>query len=187
MSNVYIKNMVCNRCILVVEEILKKEKIAYTTIRLGEVEMDNELTLPQRESLRESLSAVGFELMDDKRSVTIEQIKSLLIALIYEDKLDLNINISDYLSDKLQHDYSYLSNLFSEVEGKSIEKFFIAQKIERVKELIVYNELTLSEIANLLRYSSVAHLSNQFKKVTGLTPSYFKQIKSDKRKPIDQI
>lgn len=179
--------MVCNRCILVVEDILKKEKIAYSTIRLGEVEMDNELTLPQRENLRKSLSGVGFELMDDKRSVTIEQIKSLLIALIYEDKLDLTINISDYLSDKLQHEYSYLSNLFSEVEGKSIEKFFIAQKIERVKELIVYNELTLSEIANLLRYSSVAHLSNQFKKVTGLTPSYFKQIKSDKRKPIDKI
>ena len=133
------------------------------------------------------LEAVGFYLIDDKKSRLIEQIKTLVIELVHYNSNNLKINLSDYISEKLHHDYNYISNLFSEVEGTTIEKYFITQKIERVKELLVYDELTLNEIADQLNYSSTAHLSAQFKKVTGFTPSYFKKIKENKRKPLDEV
>src|SRR5690606_36069809 len=133
------------------------------------------------------LQTLGFELIDDKRSRQIMQIKSAIIDLVHQRNNSIKINLSNYVSNKLNHDYTYLSNLFSEVEGTTIEKYFIAQKIEKVKELLVYDELSLSEISFQLNYSSVAYLSNQFKKVTGLTPSHFKQIRADKRKPLDKV
>jgi AraC-like DNA-binding protein len=133
------------------------------------------------------LKAIGFELIDNKKSQLIEKIKTLVIELVHHSTSQLKTNLSQYLSDQLGYDYNYLSNLYSEVESVTIEKFYIAQRIEKVKELMVYDELTLSEIAYKLNYSSVAHLSSQFKKVTGLTPSYFKNIRVEKRKPIDKV
>ena len=134
-----------------------------------------------------ALVLLGFELIDDKKSRIIEKIKNIIIELVHHQNNDAKTNLSDVLSSQLHHDYNYLSNLFSEIEGTTIEKYFIAQKIEKVKELLVYDELSLSEIAFRLNYSSVAYLSNQFKKVTGLTPSYYKQIRDDKRKPLDKV
>ena len=165
------------------------EHIGYkpTHLTLGEVELDREINNAEKETINNHLQTFGFELIDDKKSRLIGQIKSLIIDLVHHQNSELTANLSDLLSGKLQHDYTYLSNLFSEVEGTTIEKYFIAQKIEKVKELLVYDELSLSEIAFQLNYSSVAHLSNQFKKVTGLTPSHFKNIKIDKRKPLDEV
>lgn len=183
----YIKNMVCHRCILVVQDELARLGHPPVQVRLGEVELKREPTEGEKELIAQRLHGFGFELMDDKRSRLIGQIKSTIIELVHQHNSELKANLSDYLSEKLHHDYSHLSHLFSEVEGTTIEKYFIAQKIERVKELLVYDELTLSEIAHQLHYSSVAHLSNQFKKVTGLTPSYFKTIGADKRKPLDRV
>ena len=152
---------------------------------LGEVDLKEPLTDSEKELLNTKLITLGFEIIDDKKSQIIGQIKSLIIDLVHQQNSALKNNLSDILSKHLHHDYSYLSNLFSEVEGTTIEKYFIAQKIEKVKELLVYDELSLSEIAFQLNYSSVAHLSNQFKKVTGLTPSYFKNIKT--RKTLDEV
>lgn len=165
------------------------EHIGYkpTHLTLGEVELDREINNAEKETINNHLQTFGFELIDDKKSRLIGQIKSLIIDLVHHQNSELTANLSDLLSGKLHHDYTYLSNLFSEVEGTTIEKYFIAQKIEKVKELLVYDELSLSEIAFQLNYSSVAHLSNQFKKVTGLTPSHFKNIKVDKRKPLDEV
>lgn len=165
------------------------EHIGYkpTHLTLGEVELDREINNAEKETINNHLQTFGFELIDDKKCRLIGQIKSLIIDLVHHQNSELKANLSDLLSGKLQHDYTYLSNLFSEVEGTTIEKYFIAQKIEKVKELLVYDELSLSEIAFQLNYSSVAHLSNQFKKVTGLTPSHFKNIKIDKRKPLDEV
>lgn len=185
--SIYIKNMVCNRCIMVVEAQLKTLGIHALSIRLGEVIFAQEPTEKQRTELRDLLESVGFEWIDSKKVRLIEQVKSAIIELVHRDNNDLKINLSDYISAKISHDYTYVSNLFSEVENTTLEQYFIAQKIERVKELLVYNELTLNEIADLLNYSSAAHLSAQFKKVTGLTPSYFKRIKENKRKPLDKV
>lgn len=179
--------MVCNRCILVVKNELEHIGYKPTHLTLGEVELDREINNAEKETINNHLQTFGFELIDDKKSRLIGQIKSLIIDLVHHQNSELKANLSDLLSGKLQHDYTYLSNLFSEVEGTTIEKYFIAQKIEKVKELLVYDELSLSEIAFQLNYSSVAHLSNQFKKVTGLTPSHFKNIKIDKRKPLDEV
>lgn len=179
--------MVCNRCILAVKGVLTKLEIASENITLGEITLERELAANDRQKLNSQLNELGFEIIDDKKSRLIEQIKTIIIDLVHHRKAELKTNLSDYLSVSTQHDYNYLSNLFSEVEGTTIEKFFIAQKIERVKELLVYDELSLSEIAYQLNYSSVAHLSNQFKKVTGLTPSHFKQLRSERRKPLDQV
>ena len=137
--------------------------------------------------LEKVLIPLGFEIIDDKKSRVIEQIKNVIIDLVHHQDNETKNNLSDVLSKELHHDYNYLSNLFSEVEGTTIEKYFIAQKIEKVKELLVYDELSLSEIAFRLNYSSAAYLSNKFKKVTGLTPSHFKQVKEDKRKPLDKV
>ncbi|MBS1644898.1 MAG: helix-turn-helix transcriptional regulator [Bacteroidetes bacterium] len=183
----YLKNMVCNRCILVVKQVLEAMKLQPLSVTLGELELSKALTDEEKNELNSRLMAVGFELIDDKKSRLIAQIKSLIIELVHRQDSDLKINLSDFLSLKMHHDYSYLSGLFSEVEGTTIERYFIAQRIEKVKELLVYDELSLSEIAFRLNYSSVAHLSNQFKKTTGLTPSHFKNIKAEKRKPLDEV
>ncbi len=179
--------MVCNRCIMVVKNELARLGFNPASVILGEVELEKDISDHEKETIGNHLQTFGFELIDNKKSRIIGQIKSSIIELVHQKNNDLKINLSDYLSEKLQHGYTYLSNLFSEVEGTTIEKYFIAQKIEKVKELLVYDELTLSEIAFQMNYSSVAHLSNQFKKVTGLTPSHFKNIRTDKRKPLDEV
>lgn len=187
MTTLFIKNMVCNRCIMVVQNELDKLGLPVKNISLGEVILEKDPSPEEKKNLEEVLLPLGFQLIDDKKSRIIERIKNVIIDLVHHQDNDAKTNLSDVLSSKLHHDYNYLSNLFSEVEGVTIEKYFIAQKIERVKELLVYDELSLSEIAFLLNYSSVAYLSNQFKKVTGLTPSHFKQIRADKRKPLDEV
>ena len=187
MNTIFIKNMVCDRCIIVVQNELEKLGLDAKNIKLGEVILSKEITSLEKENLSKTLEPLGFEVIDDKKGRIIEKIKNIIIDLVHHQDSDVKTNLSDVLSDKLHHDYNYLSNLFSEVEGTTIEKYFIAQKVEKVKELLVYDELSLSEIANRLNYSSVAYLSNQFKKVTGLTPSHFKQIKEDKRKPLDKV
>ena len=172
--------MVSLRCKLVVKSILENLNIPYTTVELGEVEIMEDISAEQHDQFQVALLKSGLELMDDKKSILIQKIKNVIIELIHYSDEPLAVNFSDYLSQKLDHNYTYLANLFSEVQGTTIEKFIIAHKIERVKELLVYNELNLTEIAYLMHYSSVAHLSAQFKKVTGLTPTHFKQLR-DKR------
>jgi len=172
---------------MVVQSELKKLDIQTENVTLGTVALKQELSDDQIKMLNENLLARGFEVIDDKKSQIIEGIKNVIIELVHYQDSETKNNLSDILSNKLQHDYNYLSNLFSEVESTTIEKYFIAQKIEKVKELLGYDELSLSEIADSLNYSSVAYLSNQFKKVTGLTPSQFKQIKEDKRTPLDEV
>ena len=181
--------MVCIRCKMMVKAELLKLGLHYINLELGEVEIMGAISKSQREQLKISLLKSGLELMDDKRSMLIEKIKNVIVELIHysDDKDELLINFSNYLSEKLEYDYTYLANLFSEVQGTTIEKFIIAHKIERVKELLVYNELTLTEIAWKLHYSSVAHLSNQFKKVTGLTPTHFKQLKHKRNNALDNV
>lgn len=179
--------MVCNRCILVVQHELEKLGIAVNSVKLGEITLKKDLTTKERAAMENALIPLGFQLIDDKKSRIIEKIKNVIIDLVHHQDNDAKTNFSDILSNVLHHDYNYLSNLFSEIEGTTIEKYFIAQKVERVKELLVYDELSLSEIAFRLNYSSVAYLSNQFKKVTGLTTSHFKQIREDKRKPLDKV
>lgn len=187
MSTLFIKNMVCNRCILVVQNEMDKLGIEVKNIKLGEVVLTKEIVGEERAKLENVLIPLGFEVIDDRKSRIIEKIKNTIINLVHHQDNDIKTNLSDVLSGELHHDYNYLSNLFSEIEGTTIEKYFIAQKIEKVKELLVYDELSLSEIAARLNYSSVAYLSNQFKKVTGLTPSHFKQIREEKRKPLDKV
>jgi AraC-like DNA-binding protein len=183
----YIKNMVCDRCKLVVKSELQKLGYHPISVELGEVELSKELGESEKLKLKGILGELGFSLIDDKISLLIERIKTLIIELIHKNNSELKINLSEYLSSHLNRDYNYISNLFSEVEGRTIENYYIAQKIEKVKELLVYDELSLSEIADLLNYSSVAYLSNQFKKVTGLTPTYFRTLKINKLKSLDQV
>lgn len=183
----YIKNMVCNRCIMVVESELKQFGLHPLSVTLGEAEISDELNDEEKSSLDEKLRNLGFELMSDKKSRWIEKIKNSITELVYHQEELERSNLSTHISQKLAHDYSFLSNLFSESQGTTIEQFYISQKIERVKELLVYDELSLSEIADLLNYSSVSHLSKQFKKVTGLTPTHFKNIREKKRIPLDEL
>lgn len=185
--NLYIKNMVCHRCILVVKSEIKKLGLDYSTVELGEVIFKNTITSEEKIMLSRHLELFGFEILNDSNSKTIEKIKNVLIDLIQNKNNDINETISDYLTGKVHQDYSKLSNLFSQIEGISIEKYFINLKIEKVKELIVYDEFSFSEIANFLNYSSVSHLSHQFKKVTGFSPSYFKKQKGSKRSGLDQL
>lgn len=187
MNKLYIKNMVCGRCIKVVSEELGKLGIEYNSVQLGEVELTGTITNEKLEKLRVTLLENGFELIDDSRTKLIEEVKTLIIKSIYESNKPEEINYSNYLSKATGKPYTYLSSLFSSVENTTIEKFIIAQKIERTKELLVYDELTLSEIAYHLGYSSSQHLSSQFKKITGFTPSYFKELKEQKRQFIDKI
>lgn len=183
----YVKNMVCIRCIMVVKDELTKLGLRYISVQLGEVEMMEEISQIQRDQFGAALLRSGLELMDDKKSILIQKIKTVIIELVHYSEEPLAINLSTYLAEQLQHDYTYLANLFSEVQGTTIEKFFISHKIERVKELLVYDELTLTEIAYKIHYSSVAHLCTQFKKVTGLTPSHFKSLKDRRRSMLEDL
>ena len=187
MQTLHIKNMVCNRCIMAVKDALEKLHITWKSITLGEVVLENILLTTEQAELAAVLKSLGFEVIDTKKTQIIEKVKNVIIQLVHYQNNKLDTNLSDLLVKELHHDYSYLSNLFSEVEGITIEKYFISQKIEKVKELLVYDELSLSEITFQLHYSSVAYLSSQFKKVTGLTPSHFKKIGKDKRKPLDEL
>ncbi|WP_101357411.1 helix-turn-helix domain-containing protein [Raineya orbicola] len=183
----YIKNMVCSRCKMVVKSELEKLGLQLLAVDLGEVETIEPISAHQKSEIAEHLKSFGFELIDDKKSRLIDKIKTLIIELVHQQNAQLNSNLSDYLSKHLAQDYSSLSNLFSEVEDTTIEKYFINQKIEKVKELLLYDELTLSEIAFQMNYSSVAYLSNQFKKVTGFSPSHYKQLKDKKRRQIEDL
>ena len=179
--------MVCNRCKWVVKNELEKLGHEVMVVNLGEVELKQELNATQLEQVEQKLQEFGFELISDRASVLIEQVKTLIIELIQHPDVLEKQNLSQYLSRQLHKDYSSLSKLFSEVSGITIEQYFILQKIEKVKELIVYNELRLTQIADELGYSSVAHLSNQFKKITGLTPRHFRDLKHHQRKPLDEM
>jgi len=170
-----------------VKEELKKLGVHFILVDLGEVEIMKDLTVDQQEQFKAALLKFGFELMDDKRAILIERIKNAIIEMVHHSNEIIKTNFSNYLSEKLDHDYTYLANLFSEVQGTTIEQFIISHKIERIKELIIYGELNITEIAWKLNYSSVAHLSNQFKKVTGLSPSHFKQLKEKRRSPIEDV
>jgi len=195
--------MVSLRCKLLVKEKLDKLGIEYGSVDLGEVELPEDITDQQRLALKGSLAEAGLELMDDRKKILIEKIKAVVVEMVhYADEFPAT-NFSDYISEKLHYDYTYLANLFSEeklhydytylanlfseVKGTTLEHFVIAHKIERVKELLIYDEMNLTEIAYKLNYSSVAHLSNQFKKITGLTPSFFKKMKDKRRKPLEDI
>ena len=179
--------MVSTRCKMAVKEELKKLGLHFIVVDLGEIDIMENISAEQREKLKDGLLNTGLELMDDKKAVLIEKIKTVIIEMVhYSDELP-KMNYSDYISEKLNHDYTYLSNIFSEVKGITIQQFIIVHKIERVKELLLYEELNLTEISYKMNYSSVAHLSNQFKKVTGLSASAFKQMKDKRRSPIEEI
>lgn len=179
--------MVCSRCKLVVKSVFESIGIHLISVELGEVELKNDIPENQKEELLKKLRAIGFDLIDDRKSKTIDKIKTLIIDLVHNKNNDLKTNLSEYLFQQLHQDYNTLSNLFSEVENTTIEKYFINLKIEKVKELIIYDELSLSQIAYSLNYSSVSHLSNQFKKITGFSPTHFKNIKTSKRRQIEDL
>jgi AraC-like DNA-binding protein len=179
--------MVSNRCKIVVKEVLKELGLHFIVVDLGEIEIMEDISDEQRAALKLGLLESGLELMDDKKAILIERIRILITEMVhYADELP-QINYSNYISQKIGYDYTYLSNIFSEVKGITIQQFIIINKVERVKELIIYDELNITEIAWKMNYSSVAHLSNQFKKITGLTPSHFKQLKEKRRIPIEEI
>lgn len=179
--------MVCIRCKMVVRDELTRMGIGFTTVELGEADITTSLTSELHDQLKKGLAGYGLELMDDRKSVLIQRIKNIIVEMVHYSEEPLAVNFSVFLSEKLDYDYTYMANLFSEVQGITIEKFIIAHKIERVKELMVYDELNLTEIAYQLHYSSVAHLSAQFKKVTGLTPSHFKKFTGERRKMLDEM
>jgi AraC-like DNA-binding protein len=173
--------MVCIRCKMVVKSELERLGLHYTSVELGEVIIKENISKEQWDRLNAALRKTGLELMDDKKSIVVEKIKAAIIELVHYTDEEIKVNHSEYLSEKLNLNYTYLAGLFSEVKGTTIEKYYLAHKIERVKELLVYDELSLTEISYRLQYSSVAHLSNQFKKMTGLTPSHFKLLKHKRR------
>jgi len=179
--------MVCIRCKMLVKSELEKLGLHYIAVELGEAEIREDISTEQLDRLSIALNKSGLELMDDKKSILVEKIKAVIIELVHYNDEQIKINLSDYMSEKLNYNYTYLANLFSEVKGTTIEKYYLAHKIEKVKELLVYDELNLTEIAYKLNYSSVAHLSNQFKKITGLTPSHFKQLKHKRRSNWDNV
>jgi len=186
-SKLYIKYMVSIRCKMLVKSTLDQLGVPHGIVELGEVEVDSPITDEQRKELKIVLARLGLELMDDKKAVLVEKIKNTIIEMVHYSKELPRIKNSEYLAKKLQHDYTYLANLFSETTGITIEHFIIAHKIERVKELMLYDELNLTEISYRLNYSSVAHLSKQFKKVRGLTPSFFKKLKQKRRIPLENV
>ncbi|MBK5279979.1 MAG: AraC family transcriptional regulator [Bacteroidia bacterium] len=179
--------MVSNRCKMAVKEVLKGLGLHFIVVDLGEVEIMENISEEQREQLKLALLTSGLELMDDKKAVLIEKVKNVITEMIHYSEELPKMNYSDYISKKLDYDYTYLSNLFTEVKGITIQQFIIIHKIERAKELLLYDELSLTQISFKLNYSSVGHLSNQFKKITGLTPSHFKQLKDKRRIPIEEI
>lgn len=185
--HLYIKNMVCPRCTAAVRNELEQMNLSITSLELGEAEITRDLSAEETVHLDNALKKLGFELIGDRKSRMIEQIKTEIVYLVHHSDEILKTNLSAWLADKLHYDYTYLSNLFSEVEGTTIEKYYIAQRIEKVKELLVYDELSLAEIADSLGYSSAAYLSSQFKKVTGLTPTFYKSVKETKRRNINEL
>jgi YesN/AraC family two-component response regulator len=183
----FIKNMVSLRCKMLVKSELEKLGIGYKNVDLGEAELEDPISNEQQEELKAVLAKSGLELMDDKKAMLVEKIKRVIIEMVhYADEFP-ETNFSDFLSEKLNHNYTYLSNLFSEVKGITIEHYIILHKIEKVKELIIYDELSLTEIAYKMNYSSVAHLSNQFKKITGLTPTFFRKMKNYRRSSLEDM
>ena len=185
--NLYIKNMVCDRCITAVKQLLEGLKLPFTGLQLGKVTLLKTPSKTQMKVLKNRLNQLGFEILDDERKRIIDKIKTVIIEYVHYGVGDEKYKFSALLTAKVYKDYSYLSKLFSETEGITIEKYMINQKIERAKELIVYDELSLTEIADQLGYSSVAHLSSQFKKVTGLSPTHFKRVPGNRRKTLDSL
>jgi AraC-like DNA-binding protein len=183
----YIKYMVSTRCKMVVKEELKKLRLHFIMVELGEIEIMENISAEQRQQLNTALLNSGLELMDDKKTVLIEKIKIVITEMVHYGSELPKTNYSDYISEKLHYDYTYLSNIFSEVKGITIQQFIIIHKIEKIKELIIYDEMSITEIAERMNYSSVAHLSAQFKKITGLPPSHFKKMKDKRRIPIEEI
>jgi len=183
----YIKYMVSNRCKMAVKEILKKLGLHFVVVDLGEIDIMEDISGNRLENFRIALSDGGFELMDDTKAILIERIINVIIQMVHHTEEMIKINFSEFLSEKLSHDYNYMSKIFSEVKGITIQQFIIIHKIEKIKELLLYGELNLTEISYRLNYSSVSHLSNQFRKVTGLSPSDFKHLKSKKRSSIEDI
>ena len=179
--------MVCIRCKMAVKDQLVRLGYSPVTVELGEAEIKESLEPDELEKVRKAFLTTGLELMEDKKSILIQKIKNIIVELVHYSEEPLVVNLSEFLHQKLGHNYTYLANLFSLVQGTTIEKYFISHKIERVKELLVYDELSLTEIAYLMHYSSVAHLSAQFKKVTGLTPSHFKLLREQKRKMLEDL
>jgi len=183
----FLKYMVSIRCKMLVKAELEKLGLHYRSVELGEADIEENITAAQWDDLNVALKRSGIELIENKKSILIEKIKRIIVELVHYSEEPLEMKLSEYLSKKLFHDYTYLANLFSETQGVTIEHFHIMHKIERIKELLMYDELSISEIAWKMHYSSVAHLSNQFKKMTGLTPSFFKKLKHKKRQPLDDI
>ena len=179
--------MVSARCKAVVKDELRKLGLHFIVVDLGEVEIMENLSMEVKNHLNVSLKNLGFEIIDDKKSILIERIKNTIIEQVHYSEKQLKINLSDYLSEKLDHDYTYLANIFSENQGTSIEQYYLTHKIERVKELLIYDEFNITEIADYMHYSSTAHLSNQFKKMTGLTPTQYKHLKNKIRKPLENV
>lgn|SRR5258706_2441776 len=186
MAKLYIKNMVCDRCKAAVKKTLDDLRVDYSSVELGEVETNSELTISQLNQIKEAIELQGFELIETRNARIVSQIKKSILDWVRSEEIK-RTKLSVYLSDVLHKDYASLSNLFSEIESTTIEQYFIHQKIELAKELLVYDELSLTEIADRLDYSSVSHLSNQFKKVTGLTPKHFKKIGAEKRVSLDKV
>lgn len=188
-NTLFVKNMVCHRCILAVKDILLNLSIPFQQVSIGEIHLVENITKEQNEVLSSNLVQIGLELIDNRMRGMAEKIKQLILMKVRKevDSKEQKMKLSVFLSEHLHHEYTYLSSFFSSIEGRTIENYFIEQRIEKVKELLVYKEMTLSEIAFEMEYSSVAHLSNQFKKITGLTPSHFKQVGSHKRKLLDKV
>jgi len=179
--------MVCIRCQMVVKSELEKLGLQYIDVKIGEADIIGNIPSEKLEQLNVVLRKSGLQLMDNRKSILVEKIKNAIIEMVHYTDEQIKVNLSEYLSEKLNYDYTYLANLFSEVKGTTIEKFYLTHKIEKVKELIVYDELNLSEIAYKMHYSSVAHLSNQFRKITGLTPSHFKTLKNKRRGTLENV
>ncbi|MBR1774318.1 MAG: helix-turn-helix transcriptional regulator [Bacteroidales bacterium] len=186
-NTLYIKNMVCPRCVAAVDNFLKSNNFNVLSVELGKAVIDKEINSKEKDIIAKGLTDLGFELLDDRKTKTVERIKNAVVEFVHYQEDNLNQNLSDYIVSKLHSDYSSLSKMFSEQENITIEKYFIAQKTEKVKELLSYGELTLNEIAFKLNYSSAAYLSAQFKQVTGMTPSQYKASKSKDRKFLDSI
>lgn len=183
----FIQYMVSLRCKMMVKEELNHLGIGYANIELGLIELQHSITLLQRNKLKENLQKIGLVLLDDKKSILIEKVKNAIIEMIHHSEELPKVNYSEYLSSKLGYDYTYLANTFSEVKGITIQQYIIINKIERVKELLIYGELNLTEISYKMNYSSVSHLSKQFKKITGLTPSYYKQLKDKRKRNLEDL
>ncbi len=185
--DIYIKHMVCDRCVFVVKQELTNMGFTPASVSLGKVHFDNDLSAEDIRRIQTDLESFGFELINDKKVRFTEQVKHAIIELVNQEENGRKTNLSDYLSGKLHFEYSHISTVFSDIENVTIEQYYIAQKVEKVKEMLVYDEYTLTEIADKMNYSSVAYLSAQFKRITGFTPTQFKAIKGNKRKPIDRI